>query len=272
MTPPHDPLSAPSPAVTDRLHAAHAVVDAAAALAMRMRPPPGGPAGTQKSAQDWLTETDGAVESLIAERIAALFPEDGFQGEETGRTRNGAYRWVVDPIDGTSNYARGRSRWCISLGLLQGDVPVAGIIVAPALGETFVGLRGGGATLNGRAIAASPIADPARAMVEVGWGPRVSAADFTATAGRVVALGAMPRSSGSGAMALADVACGRLDGYIELSIQLWDVAAGLVLLAEAGAAVSPFLRQGGLDGDVPILAACPGIATALAEASRIRLD
>ena len=87
-----------------------------------------------------------------------------------------------------------------------------------------------------------------------------------------MALGAMPRSSGSGAMALADVACGRLDGYIEVVIHLWDVAAGLVLLAEAGAAVSPFLRDGGLDRGIPILAACPGIAAPLSEASRIPLD
>ncbi len=267
MEPPHNPLQA----VTTRLEAARGIVDEAAALAMRMRPPPGGPAGTQKSAQDWLTETDGAVEGLIAERTRALFPDDGFQGEETGRTRNGTFRWVVDPIDGTSNYARGRSRWCISLGLLQDDRPVAGIIVAPALGETFLGLLGGGATLNGVPIRASPVTDPARAMVEVGWGPRVAQADFVATTGRVVALGAMPRSSGSGAMALADVACGRLDGYIELSIQLWDVAAALVILSEAGAVVSPFLRQGGLERAIPILAACPGIADRLAETSRVAL-
>ena len=258
-------------ALMRRFEAARPIVDAAAAMAMRMRPPPGGPAGMQKSAQDWLTETDGAVEALIAERIGALFPEDGFQGEETGRTRDGAFRWVVDPIDGTSNYARGRSRWCVSLGLLQDDVPVAGIIVAPALGETFLAMRGAGATLNDAPIRTSPVDDPARAMVEVGWGHRVPYRDFIATAERVMALGAMPRSSGSGAMALADVACGRLDGYIELSIQLWDVAAALTILSEAGAAVSPFLRDGGLDRDIPILAACPGIAARLSEASRIQL-
>ena len=276
MTPASDPPPAPFPdpsrAVTERLAAARPVVDAAAALAMRMRPPPGGPSGTEKSAQDWLTETDGAVERLIGDRIGALFPEDGFQGEEAGRVRDGAYRWVVDPIDGTSNYARGRSRWCISLGLLQGDVPVAGIIVAPALRETFLGLRGGGATLNDAPIRTSPIADPARAMVEVGWGPSVTADHFAGLANRVMALGAMPRSGGSGAMALADVACGRLDGYIEVAIHLWDVAAALVLLAEAGAVVSPFLRDGGLDRDIPILAACPGIAASLSEASGIPLD
>lgn len=265
-------LPAPAADISSRFEAAQAIVAEAAALAMRMRPPSGGPAATQKSAQDWLTEADGAVETLIADRIGALFPDDGFMGEESGRTREGALRWVVDPIDGTSNYARGRNRWCVSLGLLQNNRPVAGILAAPALGETYAALRGAGATLNGRPIAVSPLTDPARAMVEVGWSPKVSRADFIATTDRVMALGAMPRSGGSGALALADVACGRLDGYIELYINLWDVAAALVILSEAGAMVSPFLRDGGLEGGIPILAAAPGVAMVLSDAARIGLD
>ena len=266
------PASDPSEALSRRFEAAQSIVAEAAALAMRMRPPSGGPAATQKSAQDWLTEADGAVEAMIAERIGALFPEDGFMGEETGRTRSGALRWVVDPIDGTSNYARGRNRWCVSLGLLQDDQPVAGILAAPALGETFAALQGAGATLNGQPIRVSSMTDPARAMVEVGWSPKVSRQDFVATVDRVMALGAMPRSGGSGAMALADVAAGRLDGYIELYINLWDVAAALSILSEAGAMVSPFLRNGGLERGIPILAAAPGVAAALSEAARIALN
>ncbi len=266
------PASDPSAALSRRFEAARSIVAEAAALAMRMRPPSGGPAATQKSAQDWLTEADGAVEAMIAERIGALFPEDGFMGEETGRTRSGALRWVVDPIDGTSNYARGRNRWCVSLGLLQDDRPVAGILAAPALGETFAALHGAGATLNGQPIRVSPMTDPARAMVEVGWSPKVSRQDFVATVDRVMALGAMPRSGGSGAMALADVAAGRLDGYIELYINLWDVAAALSILSEAGAMVSPFLRSGGLERGIPILAAAPGVAAALSDAARIALN
>jgi myo-inositol-1(or 4)-monophosphatase len=196
-------------AIRTRFEAMQPIVAEAAALAMRMRPPAGGPSGIQKSAQDWLTEADGAVEALIAKRVKSAFPNDGFQGEETGVTSRGVLRWVVDPIDGTSNYARGRNRWCVSLGLLQDDVPVAGMLAAPALGETYLALRGHGATLNGRPIAASPVDDAGRAMVEVGWSPAVTRADFVATLDRVMALGAMPRSGGSGAMALADVASGR---------------------------------------------------------------
>jgi myo-inositol-1(or 4)-monophosphatase len=252
-----------------RFEAAQEVVAEAAALAMRMRPPPGGPTGSQKGAQDWLTEADGAVERLIAERIGQLFPEDGFEGEEGGRARAGTLRWVVDPIDGTANFARGRSRWCVSLGLLDGDRPLAGVLSAPALGEVFAGRIGGGAFLNDRPIRASPVSEMAQAMVEVGWSPRATREEFLRRMDRVMALGAMPRSGGSGALALADVACGRLEGYFEPWINLWDVAGALPILAEAGAVVSAFLRDGGLAGPAPILAAAPGVAPALFEATEL---
>lgn len=254
-----------------RLEAARSVVRDAATLALAMCPPPGGPSGTLKGMQDYLTEADGAVETLISERIQALFPEDGFQGEEGGTRRQGKYRWVVDPIDGTSNFSRGRDRWCVSLGLLEGDTPVAGIIDAPALNEIFIARRGHGATLNGKPIKASPISSTNEAMIEMGWSPRVPVGVFDQKIASIMALGAMPRSGGSGAMALADVACGRLDGYLEIVINLWDVAAALVLLEEAGARVSAFLETGGLTGGATILAAAPGVAEALSKAVDVEI-
>lgn len=259
-------------AIERRFEAARAVVEDAARLALSMRPPPGGPAGTQKSAQDWLTEADGAVEAFISKRMQALFPEDGFQGEEEGQTRKGSLRWVVDPIDGTSNFARGRNRWCVSLGLLEDDRPVAGVIAAPALRETYTGLAGHGAWLNGCKLQASPVSDTRSAMIEMGWSNRVPKAVFMEKIGALLDLGAMPRSGGSGALALTDVACGRLDGYIEIVINLWDVAAALVILSEAGAKVSPFLRDGGLTGPATILAVAPGVAEAVSHATGIALD
>jgi myo-inositol-1(or 4)-monophosphatase len=98
---------------------AQTLVAEAAALAMRLRPAPGSGAFTMKGEQDWLTQADGAVEALLAERLATAFPEDGFQGEETGLGRKGQLRWVVDPIDGTANYARGGARFAVSLGLVE---------------------------------------------------------------------------------------------------------------------------------------------------------
>jgi len=243
-----------------RLATAIRLATEAGALALRMRPQPGAASATLKGAQDWLTEADGAVEAFLSEQLAMEFPEDGFQGEETGKGRQGALRWVVDPIDGTSNYARGGMRWCVSLGLLQDRKAVLGVLVAPALGETFAARRGGGATLNGVAIHAAQTTDPARAVIEVGWSPRRPNTQYQAIVARVMAAGAMVRAGGSGAMGLADVAAGRIDGYIEAHINLWDVAAGLAILAEAGAKVSPFLAGPGPEDGDAIVASGPGLA------------
>ena len=149
---------------------------------------------------------------------------------------------------------------------------MAGVIDAPALGEVYTALRGHGAFLNGRPIQASSVADPTRAMIEMGWSGRVPKPVFMDKMDAIMELGAMPRSGGCGALALADVASGRLDGYIEIVINLWDVAAALPLLMEAGARVSPFLRDGGLTGGATILAANPHIADQLAQAVAIPLE
>ena len=124
-------------ALADRFETAVRLATEAAALALRMQPPPGATHATLKGAQDWLTEADGAVERLLSERLAQAYPADGFQGEEGGKARSGTLRWIVDPIDGTANFMRGSKRFCVSLGCLDGDVPVIGVVVAPAIGETF---------------------------------------------------------------------------------------------------------------------------------------
>lgn len=232
-------------------------------MALRMRPSPGAATATLKGAQDWLTEADGAVEQFLSGRLAAMFPADGFQGEEGGKARQGSLRWVVDPIDGTANYARGHPRFCVSLALLEDRTPRIGVLVAPAMGETFAARLGGGVTLNGTAIRAAETAELSRAVVETGWSHRRPTSAFVALMQRVIDAGAAPRLSGSGALGLADVAAGRSDGYVELHINLWDVAAALVLLREAGAHVSPFLDGDGPERGNPILACAPGIATEL---------
>ncbi len=250
-------------ALERRLEVALAVTREAGAMALRLRPPPGAPVATLKGVQDWLTEADAAVERFVSERILAAFPEDGFQGEELGAARGGVLRWVVDPIDGTANFARGASRFCVSLGLIEERAPLLGVIVAPALGEVFAARQGAGATLNGVAIRAAETTEMSRATIECGWSPRRDNIDFLDLVGSVMDLGATMRAGGSGAMGLADVAAGRIDAYVELHINLWDVAAGLAILAEAGAFVSDFLGGEGPTKGAPILASAPGIAEAL---------
>ncbi len=256
-------------ALDRRFDVARTVCADAASLALSMLPPPGASAGTLKGAQDWLTEADGAVKRFLSDAIAQHFPEDGFQGEEEGAARRGALRWVVDPIDDTSNFARGASRWCISLGLLDDRKPLLGVLAAPALAETYAACAGRGATLNGAPIRAAATTDLRRAIVEAGWSPRRGNDGYLALCRRVMATGSMLRSGGSGALGLAEVAAGRLDGHAELHINLWDVAAALAVLAEAGAYVSDFMAGEGPTHGAPMLAAAPGVADALTAAAAL---
>ena len=255
-------------ALDRRFDTAIALAEAAADLALDMRPPPGAPVtASLKGAQDWLTQADGAVERFLSERLAAAFPADGFQGEEGGALRAGTLRWVVDPIDGTANFMRGAPRFCVSLALLDDRTPLLGVLVAPALGETFAARAGGGATLNGVPIRAATTTELARATVEIGWSPRRPRSAFLALYEGVLDSGAAPRLGGSGALGVADVAAGRTDGYVELHINLWDVAAALVIATEAGAAVNRFMDGEGPTAGNPIRASAPGVADALARLS-----
>lgn len=254
-----------------RLEVAVDIAGEAGALAMQLRPAPGGGQGILKGRQDWLTAADGAVEQLVSHALASSFPGDGFRGEETGPTRSGSLTWVVDPIDGTANYARGGSRFCVSIGLLEGDLPVAGVLVAPALGEVFSACAGSGAFLNGMPIRAANTASLDRAMVEIGWSARRPDEAFVQLVRKILAAGAMVRTGGSGALGLADVAAGRQDGYAELHINLWDVAATLVILKEADCAVSAFMADGGAEKGAPILATAPALADQLGTIAGIEL-
>jgi myo-inositol-1(or 4)-monophosphatase len=249
-----------APPLQARADAAMDLAERAGEIAMSMRPPPGSAHGTMKGPQDWVTEADGAVESFLSEELADAFPSDGFQGEEGGISRGGSLRWVVDPIDGTANFARGAARFCVSLACLEGDAPLIGIIVAPALRETIWAWRGGGAWLNGDPIHAAETSLAKRAIMEVGWSRRRPNADYLKVCERVLADGAGLRQGGSGALGLADVAIGRLDGYAELHINLWDVAAALVILREAGAKVSDFVSGDGATKGNAIVACAPGLA------------
>jgi myo-inositol-1(or 4)-monophosphatase len=238
------------------------LAERAGELALSMRPRPGSAQAVLKGPQDWVTEADVAVERFLSEELAVAFPADGFQGEEGGISRGGSLRWVVDPIDGTANFARGAARFCVSLACMEGDTPLIGILAAPALRETIWAWHGGGAWLNGDPIRASATADVKQAIMEVGWSRRRSNADYIKICERVLADGTGLRHGGSGALGLADVAIGRQDGYVELHINLWDVAAALVILREAGAKVSDFLGDDGARKGNAIVACAPGLADA----------
>lgn len=215
-----------------------------------------------KGAQDYLTEADGAVERLILERLRASFPRDSVVAEESGG-EIGPLCWVIDPIDGTANFARGIDHFCVSIGLVEDRRVMVGAIAAPAEGDFYAARRGHGATRNGVRMAVSPVNDMALARVELGWSPRRPAEAWLAMARAVLGAGASFARGGSGSLGLAYVAAGRNDGYAELFIHSWDVAAALLMVEEAGGWVSDFFAGDGFARGNPVLAAAPGIASEL---------
>ncbi|AOO80714.1 inositol monophosphatase family protein [Bosea vaviloviae] len=214
---------------------------------------------TMKGAQDWLTVADGAVEDFLRQRLGVLFPSDAVIGEEGGGENSDAV-WIIDPIDGTSNFARGDRNWCISIGFLNHGVPEIGIIAAPALDEIYLGRRGRGASMNGQPIQVSGAGDITRAYVEMGWSTRILAADYLAMIGRGLAAGASVKRSGSGALGLCHVANGRTEAYVELHINAWDVAAGVVIAGEAGAVLNEFFTGDAIAKGNPVLCCTPALA------------
>lgn len=224
-----------------------------------------------KGPQDFLTETDAAVERHLKARIAEAFPDDGFLGEETG----GAIKsdvWVVDPIDGTANFARDIPHFCISIAFVsKGEIEI-GAIYNPALDELYIARRGEGATRNGKPISVSKTSDFDTACVEFGWSNRKTNTRYLEVLSNILERGANVRRGASGALGLAYVADGRSDAYAELHMHAWDCLAGLLLVKEAGGVVAPFLSLDGLTKGGAVLAAAPGVAQGISEATGISLE
>jgi myo-inositol-1(or 4)-monophosphatase len=212
-----------------------------------------------KGPQDYLTATDGEVEKLIRERLLGAFPDDTVLGEEDGGKVSDA-TWVVDPIDGTSNFARGIAHFCVSIAFVDKGEAAIGVIYQPMLDELFASARGHGATLNGEPIHVSKADKLERSLVEVGRAARQPQAGYLAMLDKVMATGAGIRGAGSGALAVANVACGRVDGCYETHMYAWDCLAGLVMVKEAGGRINDFLADEGLTKGNVIFAAAPGIA------------
>jgi len=249
-----------------RLDLGSAIARDAGALALAaFRNRPWQPTHTFKGPQDYLTETDTKIERLIQDRIAAACPTDSFFGEETGG-RFGNETWVVDPIDGTANFARGIPHFCISIAFVRDGRPELGVIYQPVTDELYAARRGGGAALNGQSIMVSGTASISQAIVEAGWSNRRPLSAYIALVERLFAAGAQVQRAGSGALGLAYVASGRLDAYCELHINAWDALAGLVLIEEAGGAINDFQVDDGLRRGNPVLGCTPALKDVVADA------
>jgi myo-inositol-1(or 4)-monophosphatase len=215
-----------------------AAADAAALIAGRA----GADRVREKGRADLVTEVDEAAERAIVARLHARFPGDRIVAEETSAAAvTSGRRWIVDPIDGTTNFVHGHPFACVSIAFADDGGPAVGVIHAPLLGEVFHAVRGGGAFVNGAPIHVSGVDSPARSLLATGFPFKTGKGDLDAYM-RLVADAIRAthdvRRAGSAALDMAFVAAGRVDGYFEIGLSPWDVAAGIVLVTEAGGRVT----------------------------------
>jgi myo-inositol-1(or 4)-monophosphatase len=192
----------------------------------------------EKRPHDLVTEADRASEALIVTAVRAAFPEAAILGEEGGVYAGSSdERFIVDPLDGTTNYAHRYPLFCVSIAYERGGVLEAAAIDAPLMGMRFAARRGGGATLNGAPIRVSATGAVRSALVCTGFNPANydRNGQYFATMSR---LAQGVRRDGSAALDLALVAAGRFDGFWEWDLKAWDVAAGALLVTEAGGSVT----------------------------------
>jgi myo-inositol-1(or 4)-monophosphatase len=194
---------------------------------------------TKAGAADLVTEQDRRSEALIRAAIRKRFPDHGFFGEEGGGSRQAEFVWYVDPIDGTTNFVHGLPGFSVSVALVHRGQPVAGAVYDPVARELFTASRGGGATLNGRPLSVAWETELGRALLGTGIPPvppgrEWALASIAAVAPRVRNV----RNFGSAALHLCYVAAGRLTGFWEPGLHAWDVAAGALILREAGGRVT----------------------------------
>ena len=192
---------------------------------------------TEKSQHDFVTEVDRAAEGLITEVITREAPESVIVGEELSpaRAARGALVWIVDPLDGTTNFLHGYPQYAVSIGCMVDGKLAAGVVHDVCRNRTYKAIRGGGAFEEDARLSVSAVTDPRLALIGTGFPFKalnllnVYLAQFAAVTGAASGI----RRAGAAALDLADVATGRLDGFWELQLASWDVAAGTLLIREA---------------------------------------
>ena len=223
---------------------------------------------TKATVTDMVSELDRASEHLIVSALLAERPDDGVMGEEgSARSGTSGLRWVIDPLDGTTNYLYGHPGWNVSIAAEDASGVVAGVVADGVHGEVFTATRGGGARRNGVPIRCSPAVDLATALVGTGFGydPERRRAQGAVVANLLPEVRDI-RRMGAAAVDLCWVACGRLDAYFERGLSWWDLAAGGLIAAEAGAVVAS-LDDGAMTAGSAV-AAAPGLATPLRDLLR----
>ena len=200
----------------------------------------------EKDRLDYASEVDGLAEAAIVKELRRANPDYAVLGEEGGAQKGNRgpsrFTWVIDPLDGTSNFLRGIPHWCVSIALVEHGEPQHAVVFDPLRNELFTASRGSGAVLNERRVRVSERKDLAGAMLNTGFAPRErkrTEAQLKCVGELLVAAEDI-RRTGSAALDLAYVACGRSDGYFEAGVHAWDIAAGILLVREAGGRICDF--------------------------------
>lgn len=214
---------------------------------------------SKSSLQDIVSEADREVERQIRAEVAANFPEDGFLGEEFGRTEGSSgYTWVIDPIDGTSPYLHGIPNWCVAVAVLRGAETVIGVISVPTHGEDFSARLGGGALLNDAPLEIPADVTVRNAVTAIGSSQHSDPDRSGEMARDLLAMGGVHFNNGSGALMLAYVAAGRIAGCLSEYMNAWDCLGGLLIVREAGGRTAPFRPDGDFSKPDKVLATAPG--------------
>lgn len=196
----------------------------------------------EKAKHDFATEVDRVAEQEIHRDLKRAFPDHAFLGEESGKSGDSRFVWVVDPLDGTSNFIHGFPHFSVSIALLERGEPLLGVVFDPLRDEIFAAEKGRGALLNDRRLRVGQRKDLDGALLVTGFPPRErhNIDAHLAMTRDVLVKAEDIRRTGSAALDLAYVACGRFDGYFEGGVKPWDIAAGVLLVREAGGQCTDF--------------------------------
>src|SRR5512138_979083 len=224
-----------------------------------------------KRAKDFVTQVDQAAEQAIIDIVRKAYPEHGFLAEESGASQqHSEYVWIIDPLDGTTNFIHGFPQYCVSIGIQQRGALAHAVVYDPARNELFTASKGRGAFLNDRRIRVSTLTKFGDALVGTGFPfKELGRLDlYTRQLQTMMQTCAGVRRAGAAALDLAYVACGRLDAFWELGLSPWDMAAGALLIVEAGGLVGDLKGDQGFLESGDIAAATPKVFPALLEALR----
>ena len=214
-----------------------------------------------KGPHDVVTQADKDVESFLRAAISSAFPGDSILGEEGGGSEgtSGQPLWILDPIDGTQEFARGTRSWCVVIAVVDARGCAIGVIFDPLADELFEADRMTASQLNGVPIHASTARSMGEGVVTIEYSPRQGPDVVLTALSRLLGAGGTFVRGGSGALGIAYVACGRSIGFVEAHMQPWDCLAAMLLVQQAGGRTNDFIGEGSMASGGRVIASCPAL-------------